>query len=107
MISESFRVEILGIVDKFNQDEFESGNSFYFVRFCRDFVYIDRCSNGRIELFSRLRRWDEMESLVIEIHDGKNDEFRNFITGHPKSRTLRKPLMKLMEYGMESIKNKE
>jgi len=104
MISESFRMEIIGLVDKFNQDEFESGNSFYFVRFCSNFVYLDRCSNGRIELFSRLKKWDEAESLVIEIHDEKNDEFRSFITGYPKSRTLRKPLMKLMKYGIESIK---
>jgi len=99
MVSGILRSEIMNIVDNFNQSEFNQENSYYFVRFSNDFVYIDRCSNGRIELFSRLTI-TESSNLLIEVLNIASNKYKEFIKNKSFSDSLDKPLKRVMHFGL-------
>jgi len=99
MVSEILRSEIMNIVDNFNQSKFNQENSYYFVRFSNDFVYIDRCSNGRIELFSRLAI-TESSSILIEVLNIVSNKFMEFIKNASISDSIEKPLIRVMQFGL-------
>jgi len=102
MISERFRLEVMGIVEKFNQSEFNQDDSYYFVRFYCDFVYIDLCSNGRIELFSRFQMNKGENDLTIEVLGENNAWLQKFKTNSADINFLQNPLKRLMKYGLLS-----
>ena len=103
MISDIFRSEVMGIVEKFNQSEFDRDDSYYFVRFSNDYVYIDRCSKGRIELFSRFIYNGKTNSLLIETLNTANDKFMEFIKNSNYLDSLEQQLQSLMQYGIQDI----
>jgi hypothetical protein len=102
MISDVFRLEVMSIVEKFNQSEFDLDDSYYFVRFSNDFVYIDRCEKGRIELFSRFKFNLSKNNLLIEIMNNSN-KFIVFDQSQRFSESLVKPLQSVMHYGMQRV----
>jgi hypothetical protein len=103
MVSEEIRLEVMNIVDRFNQNEFNRDDSYYFVRFSNDFVYIDRCEKGRIELFSRFKFNLSEDNLLVEIMNNSKNEFMVFNESQRFSESLEKPLQSVMQYGLQDI----
>jgi len=103
MVSEEIRLEVISIVDRFNQNEFNQDDSYYFVRFSNDFTYIDRCEKGRIELFSRFKFNLSEDNLLVEIMNSSNDKFMVFNQCKKFSKSLAKPLQSVMHYGMQRV----
>jgi hypothetical protein len=104
MVVESLRDAILEITDNFNQTEFESDNSYYFIRFSSKYVFLDLCSHGRIEPFSRLS-FDQDDSIInIELINDSNGKYSTHQQVTFLTTTIKDSIREIMDLGLNKLK---
>jgi hypothetical protein len=104
MVANSLRDAILEVTDNFNQTEFESDNSYYFIRFSSEYVFLDLCSHGRIEPFSRLS-FERNNSIVnIELMDDSIGKYSTYQQITIVQNKIKDSIREIMDLGLNKLK---